>query len=366
MSGSLSESETPIAPFTPLTARDREELAEIVALVANSRKQGCVYFGICNNRLKIASLEAALERDLRVHGIETARAVLAETADLEGKPSYQIPIPDPVAYFAAIRREKTTLFLVHGLAELIRAETEAGGSGPAPVSQRLNYGRELFRREAICVLFWIDPETSRYLAERARDFWSFRSGSAQFESDRGETSQEPRGEWQAESGSRWLGDLQEKLDQLSVYRSKSPPDEGAIASLLLDIGRLRVERHETQEAFEALHEAEEIFGRLGNPHQLSNAKTWLARAYKSSGRLDRAEEFIRAAIAIDSELQNEESLAADFTGLSQIYRARGELGEAKLWLTKALALAEVKGSAETLATIKANLEALRGREQARN
>ncbi|HEV2378746.1 MAG TPA: tetratricopeptide repeat protein, partial [Terriglobia bacterium] len=343
MSGSSSEFEASLVTPNLLTARDREAVGEIVALVVNSRTQGCVYFGVCNNRLKVASVEAALTEELRFHGIETERVVLAERHDQDGQPVHRVLIPDPVAYFASNKPSKPALLLVHGLAELIRAEAGSDGSGPAPVSQRLNYGREIFRRQAICALFWIDPETTRYLAERARDFWSFRSGTAQFDDTAAETgvNSEPRGEWQTGTpGSRWLGDLQEKLDQLAVYRSKSPPDESAIASLLLDLGRIRVERHELQPAFEALHEADEIFERLGDRRRLSTVKRWLSRAYWGSGRLDRAEEAIRAAITLDDELRDEESLAVDYSNLSQIYDARGELGEAEPWVRKAIAIDE--------------------------
>ena len=357
MSASSLESEQPAAPLEPLSGRDREALAEIVALVANSRTQGCIYFGICNNRLKIASLEAVLANDLRVHGIGTTHVLLAERHDEGAEPVYRELIADPLAYFAAHKPAKPALFLVHGLPELIRAETADDGSGPAPVSRRLNYGRELFRREAICALFWIDPETTRYLAERARDFWSFRSGTAQFD-EAGEpvARAELRGGWQTTTpGSRWLGDLQEKLDQLAVYRSKPLPDDGAIASLLVDIGHIRLERHELQAAFDALHEAEEIVERLGNRRQLSKVKTWLSQGYQRAGRLDKAEEYIRAAIALDTALEDEGSLAIDYNNLSLIYKARGELGEAEQWLRKAIAIDERLGDEPNLAIDYNNL-----------
>src|SRR5439155_4418085 len=114
-----------------LTLADREAVAEIVALVANSRTQGCVYFGICNSRLKIISLETALATQLRVHGIEITRVVLAERHDENGQPTYRVLIADPVAYFAANKPGMLILFLVHGLPELVRAEI-AKGSVPAP------------------------------------------------------------------------------------------------------------------------------------------------------------------------------------------------------------------------------------------
>src|SRR5207249_11643785 len=126
----------------------------------------------------------------------------------------------------------------------------------------------------------LEPSTTPDLAESARALWSFSSGTAECKDEQAQPDvrSEARGEWKTSApGSRWLGDLEEKLDQLAIYRAKSPPDESAIASLLLDIGRIGVERHQLQPAFEALHEAEQTFARLGNRRQLSSAKTWLSR-----------------------------------------------------------------------------------------
>jgi hypothetical protein len=301
-----------------LTSADREAVAEIVAAVSNSKKQGCLYFGICNHRLKIESAEAALKEALSAQGFEIKRLALAEREEGKEPPAYRVLISDPVGYFANANIGGPTLFLVHGLPELIRAETppparmeityqkvlgteekartETAPGRPwrAPVSQRLNYGREVFHRKAICALFWIDPETMSNLMNWSRDFWSFRSGTAQFAGEAVSVqftlttpgdADSPSGEsgWQTkEPSTRWLGDLEEKLQQLVAYRHKSPPDENAVASLLLEIGRLRAQRHELQQGLEALHEAEEIFERLGNRRQTRNVKAWLCRLTKTA------------------------------------------------------------------------------------
>ena len=228
MSESLSESKLAL----PLSAADREAVAEIVADVSHSSKQGCLHFAVCNNRLKIESVEAALKEGLGLQGFEIKRLVLAEREPDAAPPSYRVLIPDPIGYFASSGAAPSTLFLVHGLPELVRAEMAADGSGPAPVSQRLNYRREVFHHKAVCALFWIDTETMRYLMNWSRDFWSFRSGTAQFPDTGGEADlrlNEGSG-WQTMAPStRWLGDVQEKLEQLALYRQKSPPDEAAIA-----------------------------------------------------------------------------------------------------------------------------------------
>jgi hypothetical protein len=95
-----------------------------------------------------------------------------------------------------------------------------------PVSQLLNYRRELFHYRALCAFFW-------------------------------------------------MVDLEEKLSQLVAYRRRSPPDDNAIGNLLLDIGRLHVERHESQKALDALHEALAIFERLGLQDRVRDSKVWV-------------------------------------------------------------------------------------------
>jgi len=211
-----------------------------------------------------------------------ARVILAEREEAQASPRYLVRIDDPVSYLSDGGAGPRRLFSIHGLPELIRAQTDGDLSKVASVSQLLNYRRELFRDRTLCALFWLDPETVAYLMEKAPDFWSFRSGTAQFEDEPQESPSRlaPRLEWQVSTNSsRWLGDLEEKLHQLAIYRAKSPPDESAIASLLLDIGRIQTEKHQLQAALEALHEAEGLFERLGNRRQLRNVKTWLSRAY---------------------------------------------------------------------------------------
>ena len=344
-----------------LTSDDRERVREMAATVGTLRQHGCIYFGICNNRLKIEAVEQALEEQLAPKGISVARAVLAEREEGRDGPRYLVRIADPASYLSEVLAAERRLFSVHGLSELIRAETGGDLSKVASVSQLLNYRRELFRERALCALFWLDPETVAYLMQKAPDFWSFRSGTAQFEDQprQSRASPELRPEWQTNTpGSRWLGDLEEKLHQLAIYRAKSPPDESAIASLLLDIGRIRSEKYELQAALESLHEAEELFERLGSRLQLHDVKRWLSEDYYRSGRLDRAEEYARAAIALDGELRDDKRLANDYNDLSRICKARGQLGEAENWLRKAIEIGERLGDELNLAIRYNNLSTI--------
>ena len=180
MSTSLSEFKPILPQPSLLTSADKERVAEITATVGAAHEHGCIYFGICNNRLKIEAVEEALERSLATKGITTSRVALAERYESDAGPQYRVQISDPVTYLSDHAQRERALFFIHGLPELIRAQTDGDYSKVAPVSQLLNYRRELFRDRALCAFFWLDPETVAYLMQKARDFWSFRSGTVYF------------------------------------------------------------------------------------------------------------------------------------------------------------------------------------------
>jgi len=358
LSTSSSEFERGAVSALLLGNADRQAIAE-VAVTLHGSKHGCIYFAVCNNRLKIEAVEAALAQALSPHGMGTERVVLAERDTSTEPPTYRVLIPDLFDYFDQARRvapgfspagadlkvgatrNESRLYLIHGLPELIRAQTGGDSAKVAPISQLLNFRRELFHDRSLYTLFWLDPETVPYLMQKAPDFWSFRSGMAQFTETSDAMQQRDSSGWQQSAPSgRWSGDLEEKLRQLAVYRKKTPPDENAIANLLMDIGGLYVNRHEPQDAFDALHEAEDIFARSGLRQRVSLVKTWLSRAFKQTGQLDKAEESIREAMKIDQELKNEASLAIGYNNLSLIHRARGQPDEAENWVRKAIEVDE--------------------------
>jgi tetratricopeptide (TPR) repeat protein len=356
LSTSLSEFKPILPQASLLTSADRERVAEITATVGAAHQHGCIYFGICNNRLKIGAIEEALEKSLAAKGITISRVLLAERYESDAGPQYRVQIPDPVTYLSEQAQRERTLFFIHGLPELIRAQTDGDYSKVAPVSQLLNYRRELFHDRAICAFFWLNPETVPYLRQNARDFWAFRSGTANFLEVEAQTSRVSgilRQE--REATTRWSGDLEEKLGQLVAYRRKSPPDNNAIGNLLLDIGRLHTQRHESERALERLHEALAIFETLALEDKVRDSKLWLARAFKDAGRLDDAEACLLETIEIDERLENQLSLATEYNNLSQIYDARGQLEEAEKWLRKAIEIDERLGNEPGLAIRYNNL-----------
>ena len=101
---------------------------------------------------------------------------------------------------------ESRLYFIHGLPDLIRAQTGGDSSKVAPVSQLLNYRREYFHDQRLCVLFWLDPETVPYLMQNAPDFWSFRSGMALFTDTPAVAQLRASSGWQqSEPSGRWSG-----------------------------------------------------------------------------------------------------------------------------------------------------------------
>src|SRR5579871_649601 len=347
-------------PLPFLSDADQRAVAEIAQVVVHSRGRGCIYFAVCNNRLKRESVETELRASLRVPGIGVSRVILAERVAASEEVSYRILVEDPVAFFADRVAVAPTFFLIHGLPELIYSQRGLregdDDSRVAPVVQRLNYGREVFRRNAISCLFWLDPETLAYLMARARDFWSFRSGTARFEeasSDAGDSMEV--GRERETPKSRGIDSLHEKMEQLAVYRAKSPPDEHAVADLLLDIGRIRINKYDLQAALAALHEGEALFERLGDQQRLCRVKSELSRAYERLGRHEKAEEYSRNAIALAEATGDEPGLAVEYNNLGLIYQGRGELEHAEALLRKAITIDESPGDEHSLAIRYNNL-----------
>ncbi len=350
MSTSLSEFKPVFPQPTLLSVEDRERVAEICATVGAVHQHGGIYFGVCNNRLKIEAIEEALEKSLAAKGITISRVVLAERHDTDAGPQYRIQIPDPVTYLSEQEEREHTLFFIHGLPELIRAETQGDYSKVASVSQLLNYRRELFHDRALCAFFWLDPETVPYLRQNARDFWAFRSGTAFFLETETPTH---RPHWSlGHENFGWTGPydyLEQKLSQLAAYRRRSPPDDNAIGNLLLDIGRLHAQRHESQSALEWLHEALAIFEALSLEDKVRESKLWIARTFEGIGRLDKAEAYLHETIEIDTRRADEASLATDYNNLSQLYLARGQFEKAEKWERKAMEIDERLGDESKLA-----------------
>ena len=357
MSTSSSEFERGGVARPLLGDADRQAVAEIVVTL-RAATHGCIYFAVCNNRLKIEAVEAALAQALSPHGIDQERIVLAEREAGAELLTYRTLIPNLFDYFQDTPPAASRLYIFHGLPELIRAETGGDNSKVAPISQLLNYRREFFRDRSVRALFWLDPETVPYIMQYAPDFWSFRSGLARF-ADAVTTEaiqqRETSGWQQTETPERFAGDLEEALQQLATYRKKSPPDENAIANLLLGLGQLYLQRHELQNAFDALHEADGIFERLKLPAGVSAVETQLARAFRQTGQLDRAEEYLRQAIQVDEGGTSEASLATNYSNLSLIYQDRGQLEEAEKWLRKAIDVDQRLGHEPSLAVDYNNL-----------
>jgi hypothetical protein len=100
LSTSLSESKPILPQPSLLTSADKERVAEITATVSAAHEHGCIYFGICNNRLKIEAVEEALEKSLATNGITTSRVTLAERYESDAGPHYRVQISGPVTYLS--------------------------------------------------------------------------------------------------------------------------------------------------------------------------------------------------------------------------------------------------------------------------
>ncbi len=340
-----------------LSEEERRKVRELTTGIAPMSGQGCIAFALCANRIKIRELEQEMERLLAPQGFELRRIKLATRTSGRKSPLISIHVEDLPRYFETLDNQpggtaRPAPYLIHELPSVIEKQTLENPERSSPFVQLLNYRREVFRDEAICALFWTDKETLAYLAEKAPDFWSFRSKTVEFppEAEPGRlremeavTTREP-----SRYTSRQKIDerLKEIESQLAIYRSKEPPDENAVAGLLLEAGGLSFDKHEMQDALRLLFDSQRIFERLQLLPQQRNSFAWIGRTFQQLGQLDSAERYLRQALDIDERLNNQSNLSTDYNNLSVIYIARRELKEAEAWLRRAIAI-EVKSGNET-------------------
>ncbi|HOV49104.1 MAG TPA: tetratricopeptide repeat protein, partial [Anaerolineae bacterium] len=153
-----------------------------------------------------------------------------------------------------------------------------------PVLQRLNLGREHFRRLQCPIVFWLRDEALTRLARGAPDFWAWRSGVFEFVS-------EP--EWVGDQFARHVGkgvfawrDLPPQAKSTRIlalegllddYRRLESQDENtsrARADIALELGQLYLAAYRPGEAAGVLNEALGLYRAVGD--RLGEANTLLA------------------------------------------------------------------------------------------
>ena len=199
---------------------------------------------------------------------------------------------------------------VYGLEHSLREQGQ-----DSPVLGRLNHDRDLLRQSVpAALLIWLPDFALDYVARGAPDFWAWRSGVYEFQTD--------STLWQAESNAAFSDHDAVSIDSLS--REDKQSEITRSEELLRTSQTLTAQgKQAKQTTLRLLNRLGFLYGSLGNQDKA----------------LDRYQQSLRMAKALDDRAGEGVAL----NNLSTIYQRRGEYDDARRYLEEALAIQRASG-----------------------
>ena len=286
---------------------------------------------------------------------ETLRRLLLER--LNDQPVLEIPLDNKpvVSLLDEIRPlwkpdQPPVAVCVYGLEYSLREQGQN-----SPVLGRLNHDRDLLRQFVpAALLIWLPDFALDYVARGAPDFWAWRSGVYEFQTD--------STLWQAESiaalsdqdavslGSLPWKDKQKEIirleELLRTSQALTRQDKQVKQTnhrLLHQLGFLYSSLGKQDEALdryqESLKLAKAIGDRAGEGATLNN----LSQVYRARGDYETALRYLEEALAIQRAIGDRAGEGATLNNLSRIYHARGDDDTALRYLEESLAIRRAIG-----------------------
>jgi tetratricopeptide (TPR) repeat protein len=232
---------------------------------------------------------------------------------------------------------------VYGLEHSLREQGQN-----SPVLGRLNHDRDLLRQFIpAALLIWLPDFALDYVARGAPDFWAWRSGVYEFQTD--------SALWQAESiaafsdqdavslGSLSWEDKQKEIirleELLRTSQALTRQDKQVKQTnrrLLHQLGFLYDSLGRQSEAFDRYQESLKLAKALGDRAGEGATLNNLSQIYRARGDLDTAERYLEESLAIQRVIGDRAGEGTTLNNLSLIYQARGDLDTAQCHLKKSL------------------------------
>jgi tetratricopeptide (TPR) repeat protein len=287
---------------------------------------------------------------------------------------------NPLSFLQTLSHEKRACVFFYNLEEAL----------PELVGY-VNLQRETFAEFPHAVVFWVSEYGLREIANKAPDFWTWRSGVFDFRTganmpggivdalaalpfefrDRGDLERRidlyqklfKEYSQHEKQDARFLSDLQKNLSisyyylgmyaegeaqaQEALDRIQKIGDRKLEAELLIILGNLESRQWQIDEAQDHLMRAEEIFRQLGNDDGLRIVYHQLGNIAEQRHQIDQAEAWYRKAIEIGTRLSIDG--APTYHQLGNIALERHQLDQAEDWYRKALEITERQGPEHDLA-----------------
>ena len=233
---------------------------------------------------------------------------------------------------------------VYGLEKSINELQEA-----SPVLGRLNNDRDLLRRAvSVPLLIWLPDFALDFIARGAPDFWAWRSGVYEFETDKALWQQEgvlaiipdKHGMFSLDhhEKSAEIAHLKELLRTAQRLRRKGKREKGLIVSLLDQLGLVYLSMGRLAEASTIYRQSLEAYVALDNKSGIASALHQLALLQQMWGNLTEADDLYRKSWEINEALGNSGGVASTLHQLANLQYLQGNLEEAERLYRESLSI----------------------------
>ncbi|NKB67796.1 MAG: tetratricopeptide repeat protein [Candidatus Latescibacteria bacterium] len=221
----------------------------------------------------------------------------------------------------------------------------------------VNLQREAFGQVPHASIFWVREYGLREMAEKAPDFWAWRSGVFDVRDEVVES-----GRLQALVGESLLGANRGELERkVSLYKglleehSQKEKDGRFLAELWLRLANVQFNLGRLGEAETSAREGLEQSRKIGDKRMESSALNELGSSHLPQGDFKSALKYLEASLSISQKVGDRRSGGGALANISRIYQGLGDWSKALECLNESLSVFREVGDRRSEGTISNNI-----------
>ncbi|MEM9769448.1 MAG: tetratricopeptide repeat protein [Cyanobacteria bacterium P01_D01_bin.71] len=345
-------------PPTDLDAANQYELRKLVLSIEAQPQQLGLLLAVCDDRNLQARLIDDYEAELTDAGLVTRQVRLSHK-----RPSLKAALTALVERESALQTGDPAVVTVLNAGELLGVRLTEEKSEQEKFFFSLQWTREALLQFNFPIVLWLPDDVATRLAQRAPDFWSWRSGVFEFTVARPDflaaapsddqqplmisTADEPT----TNDSQIPIADLEQQIAILEANSPESP----LLATLYNELGNVYGRTYRYRQALEffkrALAIAKKNNSLFGQAVSLKN----IGDALSDFGRSRQAIDFYKQALILHQRLKDSNSEGDLLTSLGLAHEALGQYQQARDFYQESLRVSKHIGSRKLEAAALSNL-----------
>ncbi len=355
-----------------LSPHNQRELSKLIISIRANAHHLDLFLAVCDDRELRDLLIQQYETTLANEGFTPYRVGLNPKA-----PSLKATLDEFVKYNPGLQSDSNCVVTVLGSSSLFGVRLTEDKSEREKFFFSLQWTREALRKFKFPVVIWLSNAVATGLSQQAPDFWSWRSGVFEFESqpDGVELSSSPfqtdnhipseQESANLETSACKIADLKQQIAELHHQNQKSP----LLTTLYSDLGDTYSQQAAHESALHAYKQALEQT-KISN-HQSKQAEIFfkLGDTLLSCRRYEQARGYYQQALKIAIEINNRNGQAGIYHQLGMVAEELRDYEQARRYYQQALDIAietnDRNGQAGTYHQLGTIAQQLQEFEQAR-